>query len=71
MKEIQKRRTYLTPRHRLNNVLLYEVEEKWKIGLEAYYFSKQQLSDGNRQILLDNRFDGRKTLGEIFIVYQL
>jgi iron complex outermembrane receptor protein len=22
------------------------VEEKWKIGLEAYYFSKQQLSDG-------------------------
>jgi iron complex outermembrane receptor protein len=26
--------------------LLYEVEEKWKIGLEAYYFSKQQLSDG-------------------------
>ena len=37
---------YVTPRHRLNNVLLYEVEEKWKIGLEAYYFSKQQLSDG-------------------------
>jgi iron complex outermembrane receptor protein len=37
---------YLTPRHRLNSVLLYEVEEKWKIGLEAYYFSKQQLSDG-------------------------
>jgi len=29
----------------LNNILLYEVEEKWKIGLEAYYFSKQQLSD--------------------------
>ena len=27
-------------------MLLYEVEEKWKIGLEAYYFSKQQLSDG-------------------------
>ncbi|HET9745025.1 MAG TPA: TonB-dependent receptor [Chitinophagaceae bacterium] len=37
---------YLTPRHRLNSVLLYEVEDKWKIGLEAYYFSKQQLSDG-------------------------
>jgi iron complex outermembrane receptor protein len=36
----------LTSRHRLNSVLLYEVEEKWKIGLEAYYFSKQQLSDG-------------------------
>jgi len=38
---------YLTPRHRLNNVLLYEVEKKWKLGLEAYYFSKQQLSDGS------------------------
>ncbi|HLF47503.1 MAG TPA: TonB-dependent receptor [Chitinophagaceae bacterium] len=36
---------YLTSRHRLNSVLLYEVEEKWKVGLEAYYFSKQQLSD--------------------------
>jgi iron complex outermembrane receptor protein len=41
-----KAKNYLTPRHRLNNILLYEVEEKWKIGLEAYYFSKQQLSDG-------------------------
>jgi outer membrane receptor for ferrienterochelin and colicins len=41
-----KTENYLTPRHRLNNVLLYEVEEKWKIGLEAYYFSEQQLSDG-------------------------
>ncbi len=37
---------FLTPRHRLNSVLMYEVEEKWKLGLEAYYFSKQQLSDG-------------------------
>lgn len=41
-----KTENYLTPRHRLNNVLLYEAEENWKIGLEAYYFSKQQLSDG-------------------------
>ncbi|MBL7707963.1 MAG: TonB-dependent receptor [Chitinophagaceae bacterium] len=37
---------FLTPRHRLNSVLMYEVEEKWKLGLEAYYFSNQQLSDG-------------------------
>lgn len=37
---------FLTPRHRLNTVFLYEVEEKWKLGLEAYYFSKQNLSDG-------------------------
>ncbi|WP_126974169.1 TonB-dependent receptor [Gynurincola endophyticus] len=36
----------LTARHRLNNVLMYEVEEKWKIGLEAYYYSRQQLNDG-------------------------
>ncbi len=35
----------LTARHRLNNVLMYEIEEKWKIGLEAYYYSKQQLND--------------------------
>jgi len=36
----------LVAKHRLNNVLMYEVEEKWKIGLEAYYFSPQQLNDG-------------------------
>lgn len=36
----------LTARHRLNNVLMYEVEDKLKIGLEAYYYSKQQLTDG-------------------------
>lgn len=38
-------RNPLTARHRLNNVLMYELDEKWKIGLEAYYFSKQRLSD--------------------------
>jgi iron complex outermembrane receptor protein len=37
----------LTARHRLNNVLMYEVEEKWKLGLEAYYYSKQRLNDGS------------------------
>ena len=42
----QKTENFLTPRHRLNAVLLYEVEEKWKLGLEGYYFSRQQLSDG-------------------------
>jgi outer membrane receptor for ferrienterochelin and colicins len=35
----------LTARHRLNNVLMYEVEAKWKVGLEAYYFSPQKLND--------------------------
>lgn len=36
----------LTPKHRLNTILMYEIEEKWKVGLEAYYFSQQKLSDG-------------------------
>ena len=41
-----KLRSPLTARHRLNNVLMYEVESKWKLGLEAYYVSKQLLNDG-------------------------
>ncbi|HMH20495.1 MAG TPA: TonB-dependent receptor [Puia sp.] len=36
----------LTVRHRLNNVLVYEIEDRWKLGLEAYYYSKEPLSDG-------------------------
>ncbi|HEX9513065.1 MAG TPA: TonB-dependent receptor [Puia sp.] len=36
----------LTVRHRLNNVLVYEKEDKWKLGLEAYYYSKEPLNDG-------------------------
>jgi outer membrane receptor for ferrienterochelin and colicins len=36
----------LVARNRLNNVLMYEVEDKWKVGLEAYYFSEQRLNDG-------------------------
>jgi len=36
----------LVARHRLNNVLMYEIEDKLKIGLEAYYFSSQKLNDG-------------------------
>lgn len=36
----------LTARHRLNNVLMYEIEDKLKLGLEAYYFSPQKLNDG-------------------------
>ena len=36
----------LVARHRLNNVLIYEVEEQFRIGLEAYYFSPQHLNDG-------------------------
>ena len=40
------RQNPLTAKHRLNNVLMYEVEEKWKLGAEAYYYSKQTLNDG-------------------------
>ncbi|WP_026463726.1 TonB-dependent receptor [Adhaeribacter aquaticus] len=36
----------LTPRHRINAVLMYEVEDKWKLGAESYYYGKQVLSDG-------------------------
>jgi iron complex outermembrane receptor protein len=36
----------LVARHRVNNVLMYEIEEKLKLGLEAYYYSSQKLSDG-------------------------
>lgn len=36
----------LTAKHRINQVLMYEVEDKWRIGLEAYYFGKQKLNDG-------------------------
>jgi iron complex outermembrane receptor protein len=38
----------LTSKHRLNNVLMYEIEDSWKIGLEAYYYSPQRLSDGTK-----------------------
>ena len=40
-------RNPLTSKHRINAVLMYEVEEKWRIGLEAYYNSRQLLTDGS------------------------
>ena len=36
----------LTPAHHTNSVLMFEVEDKWKLGLEGYYYSSQKLSDG-------------------------
>ncbi len=36
----------LTPRDHINSVLMYELEGKWKVGIEGYYFSEQRLSDG-------------------------
>jgi iron complex outermembrane receptor protein len=35
----------LVARHRLNNILIYEIHDKLRVGLEAYYFSPQKLSD--------------------------
>jgi len=37
----------LVSKNRLNNVLMYEKEDDFKIGVEAYYFSPQQLNDGS------------------------
>jgi len=37
----------LTAKHRINNVLMYEIEDNLKLGAEAYYFSKQKLNDGS------------------------
>jgi iron complex outermembrane receptor protein len=37
----------LTPKHRINAVLMYEMEDKWRAGLEAYYNSRQRLNDGS------------------------
>lgn len=37
----------LTAKHRVNLILMFEKEDKFRIGLEAYYFSPQQLADGS------------------------
>lgn len=44
---VVEKQNFLTPRHRINSVLLYEVHEKIKIGLEGYYYGKQLLSDNS------------------------
>ena len=38
--------TPLTPRHHTNTVLIYEKEGSIKVGVEAYNYSKQRLTDG-------------------------
>ena len=43
-----RRENPLTAKHRLNNVLMYEIEEKWKLGAEAYYYDSQRLNDNTR-----------------------
>ena len=36
----------LTPKHRINAVLMYEIEDSWKVGYECYYVGRQTLTDG-------------------------
>lgn len=38
----------LTAKHRINAVLMYEIEEKLRLGLETFYYSRQQLTTGER-----------------------
>lgn len=38
----------LVAEHRLNNVLMYEKHGEFWIGLEAYFFSPQELGDGSK-----------------------
>lgn len=43
----QRKEVYpLVAKHRLNNVLMYEKHESFRVGFEAYYFSPQLLNDG-------------------------
>jgi len=35
----------LTPKHTVSTVLMYEEEDNWRIGIEAYYTGKQSLND--------------------------
>lgn len=37
----------LTPKYRFNAALVYEIEDKLRIGSELYHFSSQPLSDGS------------------------
>ena len=60
----------LVAKHRLNNVLMYEKHDNFWIGLEAYYFSPQQLSDGTTgQAYWITGVMTEKKLGEHLSVY--
>jgi outer membrane receptor for ferrienterochelin and colicins len=56
----------LVPRSRLNSALLFEKEDSFKAGLEAYYSSSQFLSNGVKtQSFSEFGIFGEKTLGKI------
>lgn len=37
----------LAPRHRANAVLMWEIDDSWRVGYEFYYTGRQALTDGN------------------------
>jgi len=37
----------LMPKDRVNNVFVYEREDDFRVGLEAYYYGRQELTDGS------------------------
>lgn len=37
----------LNARHRINSVLMFEEDDNFRLGLEAHFFGKQQLTDGS------------------------
>ena len=38
----------LMPKTRVNNVFVYERENDFRVGLEAYYYGHQRLTDGSK-----------------------
>ncbi len=60
----------LVAKNRLNNVLMYEKHGNFWIGLEAYYFSPQQLNDGTTgQSYWITGLMTEKTIGDHFSVF--
>lgn len=60
----------LVAKHRLNNVLMYEKHDNFWVGLEAYFFSPQQLSDGTTgEAYWITGIMTEKRLGEHFSVF--
>lgn len=60
----------LVAEHRLNNVLMYEKEENLWVGLEAYYYSPQQLGNGETgQSYWILGLMSEKKLGENFSIF--
>lgn len=60
----------LVAKHRLNNVLMYEKEENLWVGLEAYYYSPQELGSGDTgQSYWILGLMSEKKLGEKFSVF--